>query len=75
MYIYNLCSYNSNIIVWLNTYFVAHTTQFSEPGYYYLKHGYGAGHLDNGGSYITLSNPDTKDFTIVIETMVCGEEL
>ena len=48
----------------------AHTTQFSEVGYNYLKVGSGAGHLENGGSYVTLMDPSTKDFTIVIETMV-----
>ena len=26
----------------------------------------------SGGSYVTFIDPDTKDFTIVIETMVCG---
>ena len=50
----------------------AHTTQFTEPGYRYLKIGSGAGHLADGGSYVTLIDPNTKDFTIVIETMVCA---
>ena len=48
----------------------AHTTQFSEIGYYYLKQGYGAGHLASGGSYVTLYDPKTNDFSIIIETMV-----
>ncbi|XP_065845893.1 galactocerebrosidase-like [Oscarella lobularis] len=47
----------------------AHTTQFTEPGWAYLKIGSGAGHLDKGGSYVTLLSPDKKDATIVIETM------
>eukprot|EP00118_Oscarella_pearsei_P013831 m.114461 g.114461 ORF g.114461 m.114461 type:complete len:801 (+) comp37503_c0_seq6:569-2971(+) len=47
----------------------AHTTQFTEPGWMYLKVGSGAGHLDKGGSYVTLLSPDKKDATIVIETM------
>ncbi|ELU00545.1 hypothetical protein CAPTEDRAFT_162182 [Capitella teleta] len=47
----------------------AHTTQFSEIGWRYLKHGLGSGHLDNGGSYVSLMSPDSKDFTMVIETM------
>ncbi|CAI8035626.1 Galactocerebrosidase, partial [Geodia barretti] len=47
----------------------AHTTQFSEIGYYYLKQGYGAGHLASGGSYVTLYDPKTNDFSIIIETM------
>ena len=49
----------------------AHTTQFTHPGFHYLRHGFGVGHLAKGGSYVTLVNPDNKtDFTIVMETMV-----
>ena len=48
----------------------AHTTQFTEPGYVYLKLGSGAGHLKNGGSYVTLMDPNTHDLTIIIETVV-----
>jgi galactosylceramidase len=51
--------------IWIS----AHTTQFSEIGYMYLKAGSGVGHLADGGSYVTLMDPVTKDFTIVIETM------
>ncbi|XP_062513660.1 galactocerebrosidase-like isoform X2 [Corticium candelabrum] len=47
----------------------AHTTQFTQLGWSYLKHGYGVGHLEKGGSYVTLISPDKKDCTIVIETM------
>ena len=50
---------------------LAHTTQFVQPGYYYLKHDYGSGKLEHGGSYVTIVNKDKlTDFTIVIETMV-----
>ena len=50
---------------------LAHTTQFVQPGYYYLKHGFGSGKLDHGGSYVTFVNKEKpSDFTIVIETMV-----
>ena len=54
---------------------VAHTTQFTNPGDYYLPVGSGAGHLDHGGSYVSFVDPNTKDITIVLETMVsntCG---
>ena len=47
----------------------AHTTQFTKPGWRYLQHKAGVGHLDKGGSYVTLVSPDGKDFTMVIETM------
>ncbi|XP_065883911.1 galactocerebrosidase-like isoform X2 [Dysidea avara] len=59
-------SYTVSGTIWVT----AHTTQFVQPGYYYLKHGSGSGKLQNGGSYVTLvdkNNP--KDLTIVIETM------
>ena len=50
---------------------IAHTTQFVQPGYYYLKNGSGSGKLENGGSYVALvDNNNRKDFTIIIETMV-----
>ena len=45
----------------------AHTTQFVEPGWIYLGEN-GCGTLNNGGTYVTLMNPDTGDFSIVIET-------
>ena len=54
----------------LNLFETAHTTQFTQLGWSYLKHGYGVGHLEKGGSYVTLISPDKKDCTIVIETMV-----
>ena len=37
---------------------------------YLMKAGSGAGHLASGGSYVTLMNTTSKDFTIIIETMV-----
>ena len=54
-----------------NSHTLAHTTQFSEIGYVYLKAGSGAGHLASGGSYVTLMDTKTNNFTIIIETMVC----
>ncbi|WAR21710.1 GALC-like protein [Mya arenaria] len=46
-----------------------HTTQFTKIGWSYLHHGKGAGHLDLGGSYVTLTSQDRKQLTIVMETM------
>lgn len=45
---------------------VAHTTQFTQPGWYYLKT---VGHLEKGGSYVALTD-GLGNLTIIIETMV-----
>jgi galactosylceramidase len=61
--------YGSMAMVWAT----AHTTQFSRPGWSYLKNGTGpgtgSGLLARGGSYVTLFDPTTGDFSIVIEKM------
>eukprot|EP00042_Codosiga_hollandica_P057702 m.858006 g.858006 ORF g.858006 m.858006 type:complete len:846 (-) comp59651_c0_seq6:65-2602(-) len=46
----------------------AHTTQFAQPGWKYLRQGQGSDFLQHGGSYVTLT--DGTDFSIVIEKMV-----
>jgi hypothetical protein len=48
----------------------AHTAQFTEPGWIYLSHHSGVGHLVGGGSYVALTSPDKTQLTIVIETIV-----
>lgn len=66
-------SFGSLAMVWAT----AHTTQFATPGAFaYLTTGAGAGGpgtgsglLNNGGSYVTLQNFQTGDFSIVIEKM------
>ena len=45
---------------------VAHTTQFTEPGWKYVDSGCG---FLKKGSYVTLKSPDEKDFSIIIETV------
>ena len=32
--------------------------------------GSGSGHISSGGTYVSLMDTDTKDLTIIIETMV-----
>ncbi|XP_060551799.1 galactocerebrosidase-like isoform X2 [Ruditapes philippinarum] len=51
--------------IWLG----AHTTQFTQIGWNYYRHGYGSGHFVYGGSYVSLASPDGKHLTIIIETM------
>ncbi|XP_069772273.1 galactocerebrosidase-like isoform X1 [Narcine bancroftii] len=43
----------------------AHTTQFTQPGWHYLKTD---GHLEKGGSYVALTD-GKGNLTIIIETM------
>ena len=52
----------------------AHTTQFTNTTWRYLKHGLGSGILDKGGSYVSLVGP-AGDFTMVIETVVSTSTL
>lgn len=44
----------------------AHITQFADPGWIYIDGGCG---FIKGGSYNTLQNPETGDFSMIIETM------
>lgn len=47
---------------------IAHTTQFTQPGWRYLDSA--CGWLPGGGSYVTLRSPEAKgDYSIIIETM------
>jgi hypothetical protein len=44
----------------------AQTTQFTAPGWRYVDDA--SGYLDSGASYVTLRDPATGDYTIVVET-------
>ncbi|KAG9481760.1 hypothetical protein GDO78_010797 [Eleutherodactylus coqui] len=57
--------WSGNYIVSSPIWITAHTTQFTQPGWYYLRT---VGHLENGGTYVALT--DRKgNITIIIETM------
>ncbi|PWI12853.1 galactosylceramidase [Streptomyces sp. Act143] len=53
-----------------NTWVMAHTSQFTSPGWRYLdaSSGYIGGNRANG-SYVSLKSPNTSDYSTVIETM------
>ncbi|XP_063446455.1 galactocerebrosidase-like [Mytilus trossulus] len=58
-------NYVINNPIWVT----AHTTQFTAPGWRYLKHNSGVGKLTKGGSYVSLVSHDGKNLTIIMETM------
>lgn len=45
----------------------AHTTQFAEPGWQYLKSS--SGYMPEAGSYVALRSPNGKDWSVVVETI------
>ena len=47
----------------------AHWGQFTKAGWFFLQHGKGVGLLDNGGSYVALTDDTSEQLTIIIETM------
>jgi len=57
--------YQVNDPVWA----VAHTSQFSSPGWTYLCHGRGVDHLKYGGSIVSMRSPSSANITVVVETI------
>jgi Glycosyl hydrolase family 59/Ricin-type beta-trefoil lectin domain/Glycosyl hydrolase family 59 central domain/Concanavalin A-like lectin/glucanases superfamily len=56
-----------------NAWVMAHTTQFTAPGWRYLDSS--SGYLDgnrNNGSYVSLKSTNNSDYSTVIETMDAG---
>lgn len=57
--------WSGNYVVSSPIWTTAHTTQFTEPGWFYLRT---VGHLEKGGSYVALTDR-LGNLTVVIETM------
>ncbi|XP_018085878.1 galactocerebrosidase isoform X1 [Xenopus laevis] len=57
--------WSGNYVVSTPIWITAHTTQFTQPGWYYLRT---VGHLDKGGSYVALTDR-LGNLTVIIETM------
>jgi hypothetical protein len=56
----------------------AHTTQFAQPGWQYIDSAIGYLHDANGkevGTYVTLKAPNSKDYSIIIETADATSDL
>ena len=49
---------------------IAHVTQFSSIGWYYLTKNAGSGELVGGGYYTTLVSSDLSNISLIISTMV-----
>jgi galactosylceramidase len=53
--------------VWPATWLTAHTTQFADPGWHYIDKA--CAQIDPttwGGSYVTLRNPETGDWSMIV---------
>ena len=57
--------YQIGRVVWA----AAHWGQFTKAGWFFLEHGKGVGLLDNGGSYVALTDPTGQQLTIIVQTM------
>jgi galactosylceramidase len=57
--------YQIGRLLWVS----AHWGQFTKAGWSFLQHGSGVGLLDNGGSYVSLTDPTSQELTIIVETM------
>lgn len=57
--------YEIGRVLWVS----AHWGQFTKAGWSFLQHGQGVGLLDNGGSYVALTDPAGEQLTIIVETM------
>jgi galactosylceramidase len=57
--------YQIGPVVWA----AAHWGQFTKAGWFFVQHGQGVGLLDNGGSYVALTDQTGQPLTIIVETM------
>jgi galactosylceramidase len=57
--------YQIGQVLWMT----AHWGQFTKAGWSFLQHGQGVGLLDNGGSYVALTDETGQQLTIIVETM------
>lgn len=63
--------YEIGQVLWI----VAHWGQFTQVGWFFLQHGSGVGLLENGGSYVGLTDSNGQHLTMIIETMMRNNSL
>jgi O-glycosyl hydrolase len=64
--------WSGNYVVTPSVWAMAHTAQFTQPGWSYIDGASGFFNQDATGahgSFVTLKSPDNKDFSVVIETV------
>ncbi len=64
--------WSGHYVVTPSVWAMAHTAQFTEPGWSYIDGASGFFSQDATGahgSYVTLKSPDNKDFSVIIETV------
>jgi hypothetical protein len=64
--------WSGHYVVTPSVWAMAHTTQFTEPGWRYVDGASGFFEQDASGahgSFVTLKSPDSRDFSVVIETV------
>ena len=61
--------WSGNYTVGKSIWVVAHTTQFTRPGWHYIDSACGyLGGVSSNGSYVTLRSPNQRDYSTIIET-------
>jgi hypothetical protein len=64
--------WSGHYVVTPSVWVMAHTTQFTAPGWQYLDSASGFFSADTTGahgSYVALRSPDSKDFSLIVETV------
>jgi O-glycosyl hydrolase len=64
--------WSGHFVVTPSVWAMAHTAQFTAPGWRYIDSGSGFFRQDASGahgSFVTLRSPDSKDFSVIIETV------
>ena len=64
--------WSGHYVVTPSVWAMAHTAQFTQPGWHYIDSGSGYFTEDTTGahgSFVTLKSPDNKDYSVIVETV------